>query len=81
MRITAKGQVTIPAEIRQALSIKPKDKVAFQLQDGTIKLVPVGSPLEASYQAVPALTRPRSDKQMTQIAAEEHAQQVAKEGL
>jgi len=31
--VTQKGQVTIPAEIRRALGIKPRDQVIFELED------------------------------------------------
>ena len=30
--ITSKGQVTIPAEVRKALNLKPGNKVTFQIQ-------------------------------------------------
>ncbi|MFM2044367.1 MAG: prlF antitoxin for toxin YhaV toxin [Pseudomonadota bacterium] len=32
--VTSKGQLTIPSEIRQALSIGPGDQVSFTLADG-----------------------------------------------
>ncbi|MBI2913877.1 MAG: AbrB/MazE/SpoVT family DNA-binding domain-containing protein [Chloroflexi bacterium] len=33
-RVTSKGQVTIPVEIRRALGLKARDRVAFTLVDG-----------------------------------------------
>jgi len=33
-RLTSKGQVTIPVEVRRALGLKPRDRVAFSLEDG-----------------------------------------------
>ncbi len=33
-RVTSKGQVTIPVEIRRALGIQPRDRVEFSLTDG-----------------------------------------------
>ena len=41
--VTQKGQVTIPAPIRNALNIKPKDRIAFELVDGEVRLRPTGS--------------------------------------
>ena len=79
--VSEKGQVTIPKEMREALGVKPKDKVAFKLDGNEIKVVPVGSPVESSFQAVPALKKPMSLDELTEIAAEEHAQHVAQEGL
>ena len=31
--LTTKGQATIPAEIREALHLKPGDKIAFEITD------------------------------------------------
>lgn len=39
--VTAKGQVTIPKEIRDLLQIRPNDKVDFIIEGGRAVLVPV----------------------------------------
>ncbi len=39
MRVTSKGQVTIPKEVRDALGIAPGTDVGFQEEDGKIVLV------------------------------------------
>lgn len=45
-KITAKGQVTVPKEIRDHLHIKPGDRIRFIRQaDGTVVLRPAGRPL------------------------------------
>jgi AbrB family looped-hinge helix DNA binding protein len=36
--ITRKGQVTIPAEIREALNLKEGDTVAWHMENGEIRL-------------------------------------------
>ncbi len=36
--VTSKGQVTIPAELREKLGIKPGDKVSFVESDGRVEL-------------------------------------------
>jgi AbrB family looped-hinge helix DNA binding protein len=46
MKVTRKGQVTIPADIRRALGIKEGDKVAFVLEDDQVKLTRKGSVVE-----------------------------------
>ncbi len=40
VRVTQKGQVTIPLEVRRALGIAPGTEVRFELDDGTARLVP-----------------------------------------
>jgi AbrB family looped-hinge helix DNA binding protein len=32
-KVTSKGQTTFPAEVRAALSIKPGDRVSYELRD------------------------------------------------
>ena len=38
MRITTKGQVTIPQEIREELGLLPNTEVTFDIVDGTARL-------------------------------------------
>jgi AbrB family looped-hinge helix DNA binding protein len=39
MKLTSKGQVTIPQEIREQAGLGPGDDVDFTFDDGTIKIV------------------------------------------
>jgi AbrB family looped-hinge helix DNA binding protein len=41
MRVTSKGQVTIPQKVRQQLGISPGSEVDFQLDDHGARLVRV----------------------------------------
>lgn len=41
MRVTSKGQVTIPQKVRQQLGITPGSEVDFQLDDGGVRLIRV----------------------------------------
>jgi len=77
--VTQKGQVTIPAPIRKGLKIKPKDRVAFDIVDGEIRLRPAKSPVEASYRAVKPLTRPEDFRRLRRDFEEGVAEEVAQE--
>jgi len=79
--VSPKGQVTLPVEIRRSRGIKPKDKVAFRLEQGKVELTPAPSALADSYQAIPALQPLRSWKEIEALVSEEIAQDVAREGL
>lgn len=39
MRITSKGQVTIPQPIREAAGFLPETEVEFELDDGAVRIV------------------------------------------
>ncbi len=38
-KITAKGQTTIPAEVRAALGLKPGDRIAYIIRDGKVEML------------------------------------------
>ncbi len=39
-KITAKGQTTIPIEVREHLRLQPGDKVAYIFEPGAVRIVP-----------------------------------------
>lgn len=79
--VSPKGQVTIPAEIREQFDIHPKDTVDFKIVDNTITIVPVRSKLLAGYRSIPPLDPPLSWEEVRRIAREEHVLHVVSEGL
>ena len=42
-RITSKGQITVPHEIRRALGVRPGDKLLFEKDSGGIRVRPIRS--------------------------------------
>ena len=40
--ITAKGQTTLPKAVREALSVKPGDRVRYVIQDGEVRILKAG---------------------------------------
>jgi len=44
MRVTTKGQVTIPANIREVLGIKPESDIDFREENGRFYLVKISNP-------------------------------------
>ncbi len=67
MRITSKGQVTIPADIREAAGLLPNTEVDFQLDGGTVRIVPSASGKKPNRgaQIVAHLRAHRGDIRMT----------------
>jgi AbrB family looped-hinge helix DNA binding protein len=77
--ITAKGQVTIPVEIRRLLGVKPRDRIVFRIVEGKVELQPTTMTLEATFGAVKPRSRPEDFSALRDTAVEEHAQKVVEE--
>ncbi|MGH2460738.1 MAG: AbrB/MazE/SpoVT family DNA-binding domain-containing protein [Chloroflexota bacterium] len=74
--ITQRGQVTVPAEVRRILGLKPRQKVAFTIDDGQVRLVPAGFTLETAYGSVRPLQRPDDFGQIIREAKQERAERA-----
>jgi antitoxin PrlF len=57
-RLTRKGQVTIPIEIRRRLGLKAKDAIRFEIEGDVVRLEPVKSTLLQGFGAVKPRNRP-----------------------
>jgi antitoxin PrlF len=80
-RVTRKGQVTLPAEVRRVLGVPPDGQVAFLVEADQVRLAPAGSVATRTAgllkSDLPALS-PQAEK----VAAEEAmAEEAASEGL
>jgi len=79
-RVTAKGQVTIPVELRRALKIKPRDKVCFDLVDeDEIRLRPAKSVVEASFGAVTPARSPEDFRKLRRDFEEGVAEEAVRQ--
>ena len=77
--MTQKGQVTIPVEIRHLLGLKAKDKIAFSIDEGNIRLAPAKYTLENVFGVVKPINKPEDFKKLKQIAIKEHSKKVIEE--
>ncbi|HEX4099535.1 MAG: AbrB/MazE/SpoVT family DNA-binding domain-containing protein [Pseudonocardiaceae bacterium] len=55
MRITSKGQITIPQQVRRELGLEPGDEVSVVVQGGVARIVPAGEPRTRGQRVVEAL--------------------------
>ena len=78
--VSPKGQITLPIEVRRRWGIRAKDRVTIRVDEHLVTIAPVRSAVDESFGAIPPLGRPMSDSEMTELAAEEHAQEAAREG-
>jgi AbrB family looped-hinge helix DNA binding protein len=66
MRITSKGQVTIPIEIREKLGLLPETEVEFRVEGNAVRLIKVrGGRARTRGQNVVANLRGTSDTKMS----------------
>jgi antitoxin PrlF len=79
--VTVKGQVTIPVAVRQALGLKPHDRVTFEIDAdaGTATLRPVPS-VASVYGAVEPRRRPEDFRQLREEFEQGVSDEVAGEG-
>ena len=47
-QVSDKGQITIPADIRRKLGLKPKSRVSIEIRDNTVVIRPMKSIRELS---------------------------------
>lgn len=73
MPMTSKGQVTIPAAVRQLLGLQKSGKVAFKVAGTTVTVEPAQATLQAAYGAVEPLSRPEDFERLLEVAHEEQA--------
>jgi AbrB family looped-hinge helix DNA binding protein len=79
--VSPKGQVTIPAEIRERFEIKTADRVEFEVVDDKITIVPLRAKLRALYGSIRPVDPSLSWKEREKLAIEEHVAHVMSEGL
>lgn len=57
-RISSKGQVTLPVELRRNLELRPGDQVMFQLEDSSARLLPLRRRRLTEFSGILRTTRP-----------------------
>lgn len=78
-RMTSKGQVTIPVEIREELGLKPLDSVQFTLDGKRAVVERYESQLLKVYRSIPVLDPPMTDREMREAFEQDVADEVAGE--
>lgn len=64
-KITSKGQITVPREVRQALGVKPGDKLVFEQKGNDVSVRPVRSKsVFAKYRGIGNPGMPSGRKQI-----------------
>jgi antitoxin PrlF len=72
--LTQRGQVTVPAEVRRLLGLKPRDKVAFTIDEQEVRLRPATFTLQSAFGSVPPATKTEQFRAISRAAREEKVQ-------
>ena len=77
---TQRNQVTIPAEVRRLLRLKPRDKVTFSIDDtGKVHLEAASFTVESAFGSVKPSQRPEDFDEIIRTAKDERAERTASE--
>lgn len=76
--VTERGQVTIPAEVRRRLGIKPHDKIVFAITEDGIELKPMAFTLETAFGSVTSLRPDLTLDEQVREAKEERADRAVR---
>lgn len=77
--MTKRGQITVPVEIQRLLGLKPHDKVALAIEDGTVRLKPARFTLDAVLGSVEPATKTEDFKAISREAREEQAEPTVRD--
>ena len=78
--ISAKGQVTIPKEVRKAMDLKSADRVIIVMEDGQAVIKPIrGTLIDIGGSiAIPEVEKPIDFKKVRESVRNKLAQRVAR---
>jgi antitoxin PrlF len=77
--MTKRGQITVPAEVRRLLGIKPRDRVAFSIEDSEVRLRPARFTLESVFGSVEPATSTADFKTISREAREGRVEQQVRQ--
>jgi bifunctional DNA-binding transcriptional regulator/antitoxin component of YhaV-PrlF toxin-antitoxin module len=76
--ITERGQVTVPAEVRDLLGVRKRGPVNWVIEDGTVRLQRPRLTLEDAFGSIKPKNRPEDWEKRIREAKEERAERLVK---
>jgi AbrB family looped-hinge helix DNA binding protein len=78
-KMTSKGQITVPKDIRLKLGLKPGDRIRFLLEaDGRVRLMPAKRDISELVGVLPRPRRALSIEEMDEAIARAVAEKFAR---
>ncbi len=78
--LTQKGQVTIPLEIRRMMDLEPHDRVRFEVDGDTVRIIKASSKLLKWYKSVTPQNKPEDFRAIREEFEKGVAEEVVSEG-
>jgi AbrB family looped-hinge helix DNA binding protein len=78
--VTEKGQVTIPADVRATLGLRPKDKVIFEVEGDVATVRRAPSKVARWYGSVAPRQRPEDFSKLREEFEQDVAEEATREG-
>ena len=77
--LTQRSQVTVPIEVRRVLGLKPRDKVAFTIEDGEVRLTSASFGLELAYGSIQPSEKPEDFSDISRTSKAAKAEKTVQE--
>jgi len=75
-KLTPKGGVTLPVEVRRLLGVEPRGEVRFRVVDDKVELLPPAMTFEETFGSVNSGKQPLDFQKAREIAIEDHVQRA-----
>ena len=78
-KVTSKGQVTLPKELREALGIRAADEVTFELREGEAVIKPARRGFLSRFGSISLQERPEDWQKVRELVSKDIAQKITKD--
>lgn len=75
-KLTPKGGVTLPVEVRRLLGVEPRGEVRFRVSADKVELLAPAMTFEQTFGSVNSGKQPLDFKKVREIAIEDHVQRA-----
>ena len=77
--MTQRGQVTVPAEVRRLLGLRPREKVTFAIDGESVRLLPTRYTIDTAFGSIRPRKRPEDFKALSRRVRDEKARRTVAE--
>jgi AbrB family looped-hinge helix DNA binding protein len=74
--MTQRGQVTVPAEVRRLLGLKPRQKVSFAIEGEEVRILPAAYTIETAFASVKPRRKPEDFKALSRRLRDKKARET-----